>query len=898
MSQNQNMTLQATIDKPEPTSESSIRGWLEWPGRACLLAAILVTPWLFGGYYFSAKFLVAVLMLIGLGVLWFEAALSERKSLILPWLLLPMMIGICIVLFQMVPLSAPVDGLLGRQRELYTFLGGSDQTPASISMNAAATWDQLGMLMIALAGVCLGARYFRTAGHAKLLLATGAFNGVAISLFGMVQSLTNGSNGTIYWVVRLLRGGQPFGPYVNRNSAAGYLLICLGCAVGLATIVLTRKAKSKSGFSTKDMPLPTQLKMRFLRFISELNATKLACLLACIVIGTGVLASLSRGGTLSMLIGSFVTLIFFGMARKPSISALVVLPAGLIAIFIACWLGFGAQLIDRIEHDAAKSAKDDVRIQHWVDTYPAVAEFGPLGSGVGAYGQVHRLYRSDQEQAIFVYGENQFFQTMVELGWPGLVLLVIAWLFSWYCSVFLLYRGNSPNSVGLGVAGMFMTTAVAAASCFDFGLYYTANMMFMAVCCGLVAYHAQSLSGRLKKRNWLRYETPALLAKALLLLLFAALSMFALDFYNKWRVESVVQEFPRRTFAMGYPNLDETDRLIEELRPLAESTQNSESLAYMADLFIHRCRLQTKDALAESSETGLSMLDEDANERIWSRTSLDGLHEIVWSLRDDGLLVSAAEFRSADFLRGNLREAKKYLLVNRRTSPMDAKTHLLLAQVNSLVGTSVAASQDAERAVYLAPNKPNVRWVTGLCYLQARQVDKAAVHLKRMMELDPRTFPKVTRIVFHGSNRNLPKVDYDTLVDQVMPDDPVLLYQLAVGFLPENSPQWQRCLDRADDLLEAISASDLKSLKLRSDVKRVKGEIADSIELLDQVLTSNPSNYNAQLDMAKMLFDVGDLEDAKAKVEYVQQLDDDPRRMKRCELILELIKEAVKNSRR
>ena len=116
-----------------------MRGWLEWPGRACLIAAILVTPWLFGGYYFSAKFLVAILMLIGLAALWFEAALSERKSLILPWLLLPMMLGIGIVLLQMLPLPESMEGLLGRQRELYTLLGGSDKTPASISMNVAST---------------------------------------------------------------------------------------------------------------------------------------------------------------------------------------------------------------------------------------------------------------------------------------------------------------------------------------------------------------------------------------------------------------------------------------------------------------------------------------------------------------------------------------------------------------------------------------------------------------------------------------------------------------------------------------------------------------------------------------------------------------------------------------
>jgi len=30
------------------------------------------------------------------------------------------------------------------------------------------------------------------------------------------------------------------------------------------------------------------------------------------------------------------------------------------------------------------------------------------------------LYRSDLEDLIFAHGENQYFQTLVEMGWPGL----------------------------------------------------------------------------------------------------------------------------------------------------------------------------------------------------------------------------------------------------------------------------------------------------------------------------------------------------------------------------------------------------------------------------------------------------------------------------------------------
>ena len=94
MNQPENMTLQATLQSGASNSTTSLRQKLEWPGRIAILLAVMLTPWLFGGVYFSAKFLMAICCLVGVGLLWFESGVSERSSLVLPYLAVPLGIGI------------------------------------------------------------------------------------------------------------------------------------------------------------------------------------------------------------------------------------------------------------------------------------------------------------------------------------------------------------------------------------------------------------------------------------------------------------------------------------------------------------------------------------------------------------------------------------------------------------------------------------------------------------------------------------------------------------------------------------------------------------------------------------------------------------------------------------
>ena len=884
-----NMTLQATLENSSsktPTAE--IRQKFEWPGRVLILLAIVVSPWLYGSIYFSAQFFIAICSLLGIAFLWFESGVSERKSLILPYLMVPLAIGIVLALVQLIPLPEWAEWLVGRQKELYPLLTGNENVAPSISMSRSDTWDQIGLLFVAFAALCLGCRYFRTISHVKLLLATIAINGVAISLFGMIQSLTAESN-TIFWTVPLLKGGVPFGPYVNRNNAAGYLLICLGASIGLASIMLARPQRGPKPLGTKDLPFWTQFNRHFLRFIADLDAPKVAALIAPTIISAGVMGTLSRGGVLSLLAGAVATLLFYGMARKPSFSAFIFIPSFFLAILLAFWLGMGEQLVERLEkiETVDVTSQSDYRIQHWIDTWPATSDFGILGSGIGAYDEVHRLYNTGRSQYVYRYAENQFYQALVEIGWPGLILLLMAWALSFYFSWFMLFKGSSPSTIGIGVAGIFTTVSVAVASVFDYGLYMPANMLLMSIFCGFLAFHAQSLSTRLKKRNWLHVETKNGIAQMLLLVVFAALATFALDFYRKWQIQAAVREYPVRTFDLNNPALPEVDRLIEKIQPLVQQTRFAEGVDYMARLLIHRSRLQMFAAIEK--ESGEGNFESDP-QQLWLRTSLDMVQENYWGLYRDGLVFDAPDFLNRPFLVDNLPWARQFLLENRKIDPMEAQTHLMLGQVNAVAQSRRMASEDMERAILLAPNKTDLKYLAGFYYLQIGDNKSAARHFKSMLENETRQFPKVMKVIFGLAGRNTLSIDEMSVVNDVMPDNPELLYELVAKWLTPDTPAHRKALDRADRLLNDLSASDRKLLLIKAEIKLLKKQYEEAIEQFKFCLDSNPNDYKTRFRVATILEKLGDLETAKSELDYILKLGDDETLKKKVRQLLKKIK--------
>ncbi len=878
----ENMTLKDTLDESGKNGLGAdasivISDWFGWFARISILVAIVVSPWLFGGVQYQAKFWIAAATLAGLGFWWFETAVNQKSSQVFPYIGVLLGLGILIGLLQLLPLP---EFMLGRQTELYARYATDASNvnnpevlkaiPVRMTMSPEGTWYTIQLLFIAFAGLLLGCRFFRTQNHLTLLLSVCTFNGAAIAFFGLIQKMTfDPKHPKLFWSIDLTNGGVPFGPYVNRNNCAGYLLMCLAAAIGLLIVVSNRNAGGLSApklIVSKEIPFWRQFNFYLLRFISELTAAKIATLIAMTLIATGIVSTLSRGGVLALLVGAIITLATYARARRASYAGLVFLPLVVLVIAFSAWVGFGEQFLERVQEKS--EAQSNSRLAHWQEMIPATSENGWLGYGLGSYKNVHRIYRETRELGAFQFAENNFLQALVEAGWPGLILYLLAFCLALCYSLLLMTRGTSAGTVAPGVTGMFLLSSQAVASFFDFGFYLPANLILMSVLVGFLAYHAHSLAGRLKKQTWLKYQLPNHLVQIALLIVFAGVTFSTLDFYRRWEIDSVM-DVKVRNFSPTTLTLKETEDKIGAITPLLNRTSSAQALGYTARLWIHRSRLKAAEQL--DSLKAIDSMPE--SERVawraknWDLTQLARIDEHVASIRRDESEYAAIEFTRSPFAVENYPRARLFLELSRRQSPMQASVHAQVARLNSIAGNRRSSEIDMVRAIELAPGSDYFNREAAIFFINAGQLDVAAPYLKRMMELDPRKFALVMEIVSGRSGRLLRSMSEDVLFASVIPDSPQLMFQFATRHVKKDSPVRLEALERAEELLGAPLPSDPEQMLLSANIKLAKGDLDGGIEQLELAINSSPGDYETRLRLARLLLENGQLDESREHAE-------------------------------
>lgn len=889
-----NMTLQATLesDRDRVARQSMIVEFVSWSGRVALLLAVVLSPWMLGGIRHWCQSLMAFALLFGLAFWWFETAVSRKKTQYFPYVFFPLALGILIGLLQLMPLpESVVETLGGRQSELYErYSVDARQLMAEnpdlsgvtrrLSIAPEQGWQQIWLLLIGVAGLLLGCRLFRTPRDILVLFAVLTINGVAISVFGWVQQFTS-KPGTIFWTIELTQGGTPFGPYVNRNNAAGYLLMCLASAIGLLLMVIgQRKTSGPKLMVSKEMPFWRRFQTSVLYFIADLTATKLAVLIGIVVIMTGIMSSLSRGGVLAMLVGGIAAFLTYGMARRPKNASLILFPLGVLVLAMSSWIGFGGELIDRFgEIESNNVVQEDARIQTWTDTYPATRDLGLFGSGLGSYGTIHRLYRNDAEESVFQFAENQYFQALIDAGWPGCILFVSAILITWLCTMLLLYKGSSASSISIGVAGVFLVASGAVAAFFDFGLYMPANTLLMSVLIGFVSYHGHALAGRLKKKTWLRMPLPNVVIQVVLLVTFAGVTLAALDNRRSAKLEKATLI---NLAAVDYMTMDlgQTDAAIELVGSQIRNVPSSRGFNYLGRLFVHRARLAYFDELV--SRMPMGNVSAEAKEKFmegaWQYTKLDRMHEQYNYLKRDVSEYQAKRFLDEEFITKNLPFAQKYFMLSRRKSPMQPRVHYNLGLINCLLDSKRVGDRDLERAIELAPSNLALKRAVGTAYLQSSDTENCSRHFRRYLELQEqrkvkREYNRIMNLVTARTNRKVKPMDEKEIYMSVIPDNPWMLFTYATRYLDKNSPHRLDVLEKADLLLGEASLSKRDDVLLSGHIRLEKGDTAAGIEQLEIAMISEPGDQETRVELCRLYLQEGRLDDAKEDADYLYRMN-------------------------
>ena len=301
--------------------------------------------------------------------------------------------------------------------------------------------------------------------------------GVILAVAGIVQKAM--WNGKIYGFWTPMQAGDSFGPFVNRNHFAGWMLMALPLAVGYFCARVARGMRQvKPGWRNR------------LVWFSSADASETILVgFAVLLMALALTLTMSRSGMLGLLVALVISG-WFVIRRQATGSrrALIVGYLIFVALVAAGWTGF-----DRIAARFAESGAVEAggRLGIWGDTWRLAGRFPLVGTGLNTYGAATIFYQTVEPTTHFVEAHNDYLQLMAEGGAlvcipAALVILAFAW------AVHRRFREVSVDSSDywIRIGAVTGILAVALQEISDFSLQMPGNAALFTLLCGIAVRRA------------------------------------------------------------------------------------------------------------------------------------------------------------------------------------------------------------------------------------------------------------------------------------------------------------------------------------------------------------------------------------------------------------------------
>jgi O-antigen ligase len=450
-----------------------------------ILLAITIAALAWGAFAFGAVYpwaywpLVAACCLAGIGGLFLERGAGASRALVVA-----LVVTVAAGLLQVVPLSRAMlrqvspasPGVIAQLDPAYA-IGAVAAHPVSI--HPPLTWTGLALLASFALLLIGSSRLFSLSGTSTVVRAL-TILGVVLALGGIVQKAIY--NGKIYGFWTTEMGGDPFGPFVNRNHFAGWMLLALPVTLGLGCAGISRGMRG----------VRPVWRERFL-WLSSPQASELILLLAAAaVMALALVMTMSRSGIGAMALAFALTAWFVirgqgTVGRKVAAGIYIVL----LAVLVAAWVG-----VDSIDARFAQTDWADIngRKGPWSDAWRIASLFPLTGTGLNTYGVATLFYQRVDPTAHYAQAHNDYLQ----LGAEGGLLLAVP---AAACVALLVRdvrrrlredRGASAYWIRAGaITGL---VAMALQETVEFSLQMPGNAALFAVVCGLALHRSPARS--------------------------------------------------------------------------------------------------------------------------------------------------------------------------------------------------------------------------------------------------------------------------------------------------------------------------------------------------------------------------------------------------------------------
>jgi O-antigen ligase len=298
--------------------------------------------------------------------------------------------------------------------------------------------------------------------------------GFGVSLLAVAQAATAGRN--IYWHFPTeVEGPLPFGPFVNRNHFATWVIMALPLCLGY---VAARTGRSVA--HAEHVPFRTQLA----HAIDPRTAWLVTAAVGMVI---ALLLSLSRSGVLALGVASVLTMVVSRRRMDRRRRQSVLLAAAVVAVLGLAWADIPA-LRARIAGTQSGVAN---RVGIWRETMPVVRDFRLTGTGAGTYQTAMLAYQQSGRSVFFNQAHNHYLQLAAEGGLLLMVVVAVA-LAAFVRTARRRIAHDASGLVWIRIGAACGLGAVALQSLWETGLVMPANAALAAVLAAIVTHQKQT----------------------------------------------------------------------------------------------------------------------------------------------------------------------------------------------------------------------------------------------------------------------------------------------------------------------------------------------------------------------------------------------------------------------
>ncbi|HEY7450874.1 MAG TPA: O-antigen ligase family protein [Vicinamibacterales bacterium] len=422
-----------------------------------------------GVYVWAGAPLLAGGLLIAVGARPRVARSTETRPLDVA-----LLTGLLAVAIQLVPLPTSL-------RTWVSPHGDSVRTSLLLSADAVSSLQPLslapGSTAYALALVATAMFVFWTArqvsgdGATRFLVRTIAFVGLVAALAAIVQRAINPKLIYGFWMPQDT-DARPFGPFVNRNHFAAWVVMAIPLLAGyIAAALYTHRPERR-------------LAGRVASAMRSLGSAALWVAVAGAVMTLALVTSASRSGLMAfgVALGCGGLIARTRLSRQGWIVALVAV--ALLALFVIAYADM-TPLIWRIEETLLVGTGG--RPEIWQETLRIFRDFWATGTGLGAYQTAMAVYQQGDRVVFFNQAHNQYLQLLAEGGLLLMIpaaAIVVAFVRLFVIRLARDTSSSAPIRLGAGVA----LVAVAVQGIWETPLRMPANGILFAVAAAIAVH--------------------------------------------------------------------------------------------------------------------------------------------------------------------------------------------------------------------------------------------------------------------------------------------------------------------------------------------------------------------------------------------------------------------------